>query len=203
MRLPPHGHDHADCALVALGCSWGGTRALGAILGRLPENPGAALAVVQHRGAGPTDKALPLVLGRRCPIPVVEAEDKTPVEPGRVVLAPPDYHLLVDGPCFGLSTEEPVNHSRPSVDVLFESAADSYGPRLVAILLTGANEDGAAGLRRVKESGGRTIVQDPDEAERRAMPEAALRTGAVDEVLTLATIAERLRSLTGGDRGGR
>ena len=94
-----------------------------------------------------------------------------------------------------------MNHSRPSVDVLFETAADSYGPRLVAVVLTGANQDGAAGLRKVKEAGGRTIVQDPDEAERRAMPEAALHTGAVDEVLSLAGIAARLRSLIG--RHGR
>ena len=200
---PPGLAESPACALVVLGCSWGGTRALGTILGGLPHEPGAALAVVQHRGTGPTDKTLPLLLRRRCPIPVEEAEDKTPVEPGRVVLAPPDYHLLVDGPCFALSTEEPVNHNRPSVDVLFESAADSYGPRLVAILLTGANEDGAAGLRRVKESGGITIVQDPDEAERRAMPEAGVRTGAVDEVLPLAAIAQRLGSLMGRHDNGR
>jgi len=200
---PRGGADAPGCDLVVVGCSWGGTRALGTILGGLPAEPGAALAVVQHRGPGPADKALPLLLGRRCPIPVEEAEDKTPVEPGRVVLAPSDYHLLVDGPCFALSTEEPVHHSRPSVDVLFESAADSYGPRLVAILLTGANEDGAAGLRRVKESGGMTIVQDPDEAERRAMPEAALRTGAVDEVLALAAIAQRLGSLVERHDNGR
>jgi len=129
--------------------------------------------------------------------------DKTPVEPGRVFLAPCDYHLLVDGASFSLSTDEPVNHSRPSIDVLFETAADSYGPGLVAVVLTGANEDGAAGLLKVKESGGRTIVQDPDEAERRTMPEAALATGAVDEVLTLASIADRLRSLMRSDDGDR
>jgi two-component system chemotaxis response regulator CheB len=200
------GPRRADCDLVVVGCSWGGTRALATILAGLPADVGAALAVVLHRGPGATDTALPRLLARRSPIPVEEAEDKTPVEPGHVFLAPPDYHLLVDGAAFALSTDEPVNHSRPSLDVLFESAADSYGPRLVAIVLTGANEDGAAGVRKVKERGGRTIVQDPDDAERRTMPEAAVRTGAVDEVLPLSAIAERLRSLiapTGRHDGGR
>src|SRR2546423_8348391 len=101
---------------------------MGVILGGLPAAPSAALAVVQHRGPGPADKALPLLLRRRCPIPVEEAEDKMPVEPGRVVLAPPDYHLLVDGPCFALSTEGPVHNTRHSVAVLFMSAAHRYVP---------------------------------------------------------------------------
>ncbi|MEA2436192.1 MAG: two-component system, chemotaxis family, protein-glutamate methylesterase/glutaminase, partial [Thermoleophilaceae bacterium] len=109
--------------------------------------------------------------------------------------APADYHLLVEPEGFALSTDEMVQHSRPSIDVLFDSAADVYADRLVGVILTGANADGAYGLRRVKRRGGVTIVQDPDTAEKRAMPEAAIATGAADHVVPLDAIAPKLAEL--------
>jgi two-component system chemotaxis response regulator CheB len=126
---------------------------------------------------------------------VREAGDKDSIQPGRVYLAPPDYHLLVEPEGFALSTDEAVQYSRPSIDVLFDSAADTYGDRLIGVLLTGANEDGAYGLRRVRRRGGVTIVQDPETAERRTMPDAAIAAGAADLVLPLDGIAPKLAEL--------
>ena len=185
----------APCDLVVVGCSWGGTRALATILEQLPEDAGTPLAVVQHRGPGVTDIALPQFLRRRCPIPVEEAEDKTPIEPGRVFLAPADYHLLVEGARFALSTEAPLRHARPSIDVLFESAAESYGERLVGVVLTGTGRDGAAGLRRIGRRGGFTIVQDPATCERREMPEAAIAAHDPKRVVPVEEMAEMLVEL--------
>jgi two-component system chemotaxis response regulator CheB len=108
---------------------------------------------------------------------VREVDDKEAIEPRHVYLAPPDYHLLVERGSFALSTDERVQHARPSIDVLFESAADAYGERVIGIVLTGANEDGAAGLARIADRGGLAIVQDPESAERRAMPDAAIAAG--------------------------
>jgi two-component system chemotaxis response regulator CheB len=120
---------------------------------------------------------------------VVDAEDKQWIEAGKVYLAPADYHLLVGKGEFNLSVDDAVRHSRPSVDVLFESAADAYGPALVAIVLTGANADGAEGARRVKQRGGIVIVQDPKTAEAPTMPEAVIASGVVDQILRLEEIA--------------
>ena len=158
--------------VVVLGCSWGGLHALSIVLEGLPEDLPAAVVIVQHRMHGPSELAS--LLGQHTPWDVCEAEDKEQLSPKRVFLAPPGYHLLVDGDRFALSTEAPENNSRPSVDVLFESLAESFGERLVAVVLTGANDDGAAGLRQVVRYGGAAIVQDPDTAEKRAMPDAAL-----------------------------
>jgi two-component system chemotaxis response regulator CheB len=131
-------------------------------------------------------------LAGRCPLPVVDAEDKEPVKEGRVYLAPPDYHLLVDDGVLTLSLEAPVAYSRPSVDVLFESAADSYGPGLTAVVLTGSNSDGSRGVVAVRDAGGTVLAQDPDEAERGEMPRAAIATGAVHQVLPLEGLAAKL-----------
>ena len=165
--------------IVALGCSWGGLRALSAVLDGLPADLEAALVVVQHRMHAPSELAT--LLGQHTPWNVCEAEDKEQLSPRRVFLAPPGYHLLVDGGRFALSTEAPENNSRPSVDVLFESMAEAFGPRLVAVVLTGANDDGALGLQQVVRHGGAAIVQDPATAEKRAMPDAAI--AAVPEAL--------------------
>ena len=124
-----------------------------------------------------------------------EVDDKLPIEPSRVYLAPPDYHLLVERGHFSLSIEAPVRFSRPSIDVLFESAADAYGGRLVAVVLTGSNDDGRRGLCRVKEAGGMVLVQDPATAERREMPDAAIATGLADEVLPIPALASKLNEL--------
>jgi two-component system chemotaxis response regulator CheB len=126
---------------------------------------------------------------------VREAGDKEPIEPGAVYLAPPDYHMLVDPGGFALSIEEHVQHSRPSIDVLFESAADTLGERVIGVILTGANADGACGLGRVKRRGGVTIVQDPETAAKRVMPDAAIATGAADHVTPLDAIAPLLVEL--------
>jgi two-component system chemotaxis response regulator CheB len=126
---------------------------------------------------------------------VSEAADKEAIEEGHVYVAPADYHLLVEPDGFALSTEGMVQHSRPSIDVLFDSAADTYGSELAAVVLTGANADGAYGLERVKRRGGVTIVQDPETAEKRSMPDAAIATGAADHVVPLEGIAAKLTEI--------
>ena len=192
-----------ETPVVALGCSWGGLSALSVVLEGLPHDLPAAVVVVQHRLHAPSDLAK--LLSQHTPWDVCEAEDKEQLSPRRIFLAPPGYHLLVDGDRFALSTEAPENNSRPSVDVLFESMAESFGPRLVAVVLTGANADGAIGLRRVVRHGGAAIVQDPASAERRAMPDAAIAAvpeavvAPLDELATVIarTVAERHRDRSG------
>jgi two-component system chemotaxis response regulator CheB len=184
----------SDFDLVAIGTSWGGLDALSRLLPELPADFGAAVAVVQHRAPG-SQGTLEELLGERTPLELVELEDKTPVRPGCLYVAPADYHLLVEREGhFALSTEGRVQYSRPSADVLFETAADAYAERLAAVVLTGANADGAAGLVLVKAHGGTVIVQDPEEAEMPSMPRAAIAAAEPDAVLPLAGIAEFLRA---------
>ena len=187
--------------LVVVGCSWGGLAALRELLAPLPRSLRAAVAVAQHRGADSTHGMLAAVLRARIALPVEEAEDKLPIRPGRVYLAPPDYHLLVEPDSFALSVDELVQFSRPSIDVLFESAADSFGERAIAVVLTGANADGAAGVARIRARGGLTLAQDPAEAERAEMPAAAIATGAVERVLSLGAIAGLLAERCAGAAG--
>ena len=182
----------SDYRAVAIGASAGGYDALTAILSRLPADYGLPVVVAQH--LHPDDAGgFAEGLARACPQNVVTACDKQPLCPAHVYVAPANYHLLVerDGHV-ALSTEERVNWSRPSIDVLFESAARAFGEGLVAILLTGANDDGTEGLRRVRDAGGLTIAQDPATAESPTMPQAAIDAGVVDDVLGLEQIAERL-----------
>ncbi len=174
--------------LVVLGCSWGGLDALGEVLDGLPDDLPAAVVIVQHRMHRPSELAA--LLAQHTPWEVCEAEDKERIAPGRVFLAPPGYHLLVDGDRFALSTEAPVRNSRPSVDVLFESVARSFGPAAIAVVLTGANDDGAAGLVEIVRSGGSAIVQDPATAVRSDMPAAALASGVEAIVADLVGVAE-------------
>ena len=178
--------------LVVIGCSWGGLRALRMILRDLPGDFAAPVIVVQHRGAGSTDAGLARGLSPHTPLPVQTVEDKHAIVPGTVFVAPPDYHLLVDNGSFALSTDERVQHSRPSIDVLFDTAAFAYGADVVGVLLTGANVDGAAGLRVIRDRGGHTLVQDPTEAERDTMPRAAIAAGAAEEILPLSRIGGAL-----------
>jgi two-component system, chemotaxis family, protein-glutamate methylesterase/glutaminase len=173
---------------IVIGASAGGVEILSVLLAALPANCPASFFIVMHI---PRERPSLLadVFGVRCALPVKEAEDKEPVQPGTVYLAPPDYHLLIDrGPALALSSDEPVHFSRPSIDVLFESAADIYGERLLGLILTGANQDGAAGLAAVGRAGGRTVVQDPDSAAVAYLPQSALQEGPVDFVLSPALL---------------
>lgn len=180
--------------LIVIGASWGGLHAVGEVLGALPDEFDVPVVIAQHRrdlGGG-----LASLLASRTRLRVEEAEDKQPIERGRIYVAPPDYHLLIQRGWMSLSTDERVHYARPSIDVLFESAADAYGERLIGIILTGANEDGAAGLARVKELGGVAVIQDPASAERHEMPGAALAaTNAADAVLPLEEIAPFIHGL--------
>lgn len=179
--------------LVVIGASLGGLVAVQAILRELPDEISIPIAIAQHRhrDSGP---GYAEVLRQSTRVPVCDAEDSEPILPGRIYLAPPAYHLLVERTCFRLSTEAPVHYSRPSIDVLFESAADSFGPRVLGVVLTGANGDGAAGARRIRQKKGRVLVQDPATAEAAAMPNAAIAAGGADRVLTVAEIALYLAS---------
>lgn len=180
--------------LAVIGASWGGMHALCELLGRLRPDLRLAIAVAQHRAVG-NDETLERYLSRSASLPVVQVDDKDPIEPGRIYVAPPDYHLLVDEDHFALSTEGPVRFSRPSIDLLFESAADALGPDVVAVVLTGANDDGCRGVLAVKAAGGLAIAQDPDEAERPEMPAGAIASGGIDQVLPIDAIAVELNRL--------
>jgi two-component system chemotaxis response regulator CheB len=171
-------------------------RAIECVLSALPRDFRTPIAIAQHRGVASGSGALSRMFALRSGLDVCEAGDKDAIEAGHVYVAPPDYHLLVEPDGFALSTDMPVHYSRPSIDVLLESAADTYGPSMVGVILTGANGDGAAGLQRVKRRGGLTIVQDPETAEKRDMPDAAIATGAVDHVLPLDAIGPLLLEAT-------
>lgn len=174
-------------ALVVVGASLGGVAALQVLLSELPATFAPPLVVVQHRGRA-SDDGLARLLQARSPLPVCEPDDKQRLEGGHVYLAPADYHVLVERGALALSTDGPVQHARPSIDVLFESAADAYGRETVGVILTGANRDGAQGCARIKERGGVVLVQDPADAESRFMPAAAIAAAHVDKILPLGEL---------------
>jgi two-component system chemotaxis response regulator CheB len=177
---------------VVVGGSAGAIDALQALLERLPKDFAAPVAVVIHTPPG-RPSGLVQVLAHRCPLPVREPVDKEPLQGGTVFVAAPGYHLLVErGPYFAFSVDAPENYSRPSIDVLFESAADVFGRELAAVLLSGANQDGARGLRAVADAGGKAFVQSLAEAASPEMPEAALAACPGAEGLSVVNIAERL-----------
>jgi len=186
---------------IVIGGSAGALEALGMFLPDLPREFSIPIALVVH--LPPTKPSVvPNVLGARCALHVKEPDDKEPLVPATLYVAPPNYHLLIEkNRSFSLSVDDPVLFSRPSIDVLFESAADAYGPGLAGVLLTGANEDGARGLRRIKDAGGLTIVQSPATAAVATMPEAALRHGKPSHVLPLQKIGAFLAHLDGSTRG--
>lgn len=187
-------------AIVVIGTSLGGLNALLAVLRAIPAGFGVPMVIVQHRGVGP-DVRLVDLLQQYTPLTVVEAEDKAALTAGTVYVAPADYHLLVeDRTALALSTEGPVRSARPSIDVLFESAADAYGDEVLGILLTGASADGAAGLMAIKARGGRIIVEDPSTAECATMPAAGIAATTVDYVLPVDRIGAHLVSLVEGTR---
>ena len=178
-------------ALVVMGTSTGGLHALTRLLANLPADFSLPIAIVQHRSRD-SDERLSMLLGVASPIPVFEAEDKEPLRSPGVYLGPPDYHLLIEPDSIALSTEEPVAYSRPSIDVLFESAAYSLGSAVIGVLLTGANQDGTRGLQRIKERGSYVIVQNPESAESAFMPKNAVKNLLPDRVLNLEQIPAEL-----------
>lgn len=183
--------------VVVVGSSWGGLKALTTVLGGLPASFPVPVVVAQHQSPDSQGGALVDLIDMHCPLHVVWAEDKDPLEPGKVFVGPPDYHVLTEGDSLSLSIDEPVQFSRPSIDVLFESAADNFGERTIGVILTGANRDGVAGLARIWMLGGLTLVQHPATAERGAMPEAAISAGVAMRVLPLVSIAPVLTQACG------
>ena len=180
---------------IVIGASTGGIDALSVLLPALPARLQAAVMIVVHIPPQRNSLLHTLFQGR-CALPVSEAEPRETIVPGHVYFAPPDYHLMVESDrTWALSQDAPVHYSRPSIDVLFETAAWSYGPRLLGILLTGANEDGARGMQAISEAGGSTWAQSPDTALASVMPQSAIALGAVEHVLTLPQMAKRLQNL--------
>ncbi len=178
---------------VVIGVSAGGMHALSTLLPALPKDFPLPILVVQHRLAG-SDDYLAHSLDQLCAIHVKEAEEKEPLKAGWVYIAPADYHLLVErDQTLSLSVDDKENYSRPSIDVLFESAAYAWTSALIGVILTGANSDGARGLALIKEKGGITVVQNPTTAEYDVMPKAALASAKY--VLDLAKIGELLKTL--------
>lgn len=180
--------------LIAIGCSLGGMHALEKILRSLPPHFSVPIAVVQHRHKRSAE-GLPAFLRHATSLCVVDVEDKQWIKPGCVYLAPADYHLLVEYGEFDLSVDAAVAFSRPSIDVMFESAADAYREHLIGVVLTGANADGARGAQRIKQRGGLVIVQDPATAEASSMPRAAIEQATVDRILPLERIGPYLIEL--------
>lgn len=184
--------------IVVVGTSWGGLAALRTLVSGLPPDFMMAMVLVQHRHKD-SDSLLRMLLQEQSALEVCEVEDKMPLEHGRVYVAPPDYHTLVEPGHFALSTEAPVRYSRPSIDVTFTSAAHSYGHRTVGLVLTGANSDGADGLRRISERGGMALVQDPATAESPTMPAAAVKMVPRARVMPLPEIISFLAMLPAGE----
>jgi len=180
--------------VVVVGASAGGLHALRTLVSALPADFEIPVVVVQHRAR---ESELLCELLQECSaVSVQEVVDKMEMGPG-VFVGPPDYHLLVDEGYFTLSCDEPVRYSRPSIDVMFESAVDSYGMDVVGVVLTGANADGSLGLRRIADAGGHAVVQEPETAEVRVMPRAALQAVPGACVLPLEAIGPHLVGIRG------
>ena len=182
-------------SVVAIGTSWGGLAALTKLLGDLPSDFGIPVVVVQHRSKD-SERLLVQLLQDTTDMKVGEIEDKDPLTPGTVHVAPANYHVLIEQGYASLTVEEPVRYSRPSIDVMFSSAADTYGTAAIGVVLTGANEDGARGLAHIVKRGGLALVQDPKTAEIPIMPQAAIRAVPSAEVLSLETLGPRLIALS-------
>ncbi len=179
---------------IVVGASAGGISAIKRVLQKLPKKFPLPIIIAQHISAD-SENYIVNYLDKICYIKVKEAEEKNTPMPGTAYFAPPNYHLLIEKSGeFTLSTEEKVNYARPSIDVLFETAADAYGCGLIGILLTGANHDGSLGIKYIKAQGGFTIAENPKTAEVPIMPEYAIKTGKVDLVLSLDEIIEFLLS---------
>jgi len=182
---------------IVIGASAGGMDAIKEILITLPRSFAAPVIIVQHLNSH-SNGYIVKYLKELCKINVKEADEKEGILPGNVYIAPPNYHLLIEkDETLSLTVDNKENYSRPSIDVLFESAAEVYRYELIGIILTGANKDGSNGLRRIKELGGITMVQDPDTAEVYFMPKSAISTTEVDYILTLDKINAKIIELVG------
>lgn len=190
------GLEPTPVGLVAIGASLGGFAALQKILNSLAANLPAAVAIVQHRSAD-AGSELDRLLAAHCPLPLREPDDKHPILAGHAYLAPADYHLLADGTDFSLSVLERVKCARPSIDVFFESVAESFGARAIGVVLTGASTDGAEGALSLARRGAHVLVQDPETAESPVAPRAALRCVPQAQVLPLGRIADVINGLCG------
>jgi two-component system, chemotaxis family, protein-glutamate methylesterase/glutaminase len=182
--------------LVVVGTSWGGLTALSTIVSGLPGDFPLPICIVQHRSKD-SDSLLVRLLQDLTALTVRDAEDKEPLCPHTIYIAPPDYHMLVETDYISLTVDSPVRFSRPSIDVLFKSASDTFGASATGVVLTGANEDGAAGLARIVSRGGKAIVQDPKTAESPVMPISALRAVPGARVVPLEEISGELVKLVG------
>jgi two-component system chemotaxis response regulator CheB len=180
---------------VVIGSSAGGIKALSSVLSALPSEFPLPIIIVQHLHPH-SDSYLARILGNKCKLRVKQADEKETIADGVVYISPPNYHLLVEEDrSFSLSIEGPVNFARPSVDVLFESAIYAYRDRIIGIILTGANNDGHQGVKKIKQMGGYIIVQEPKTAEADAMPRAAIAATKVDKVLPIEQIGPYLLQL--------
>jgi two-component system, chemotaxis family, protein-glutamate methylesterase/glutaminase len=185
--------------IVVVGSSAGGLRALSELLRPLDPGFPAALVVVQH--LSPDHKSmLPELLARVTRLRIKQAENGDALRPGAAYIAPPGRHLLVSPGRLELTHTQQVHYSRPSIDLLFVSAAEAYGKRCLAVVLSGSGWDGSAGIRAIKQAGGMAIAQDPDSAEFGPMPRAAIETGCVDRVVPLEDLAAVLQGLCRSNR---
>lgn len=181
----------SGASVIVIGASWGGLAALSCLVSGLPADFDIPVVIVQHRSRH-ADSLLANLLQDKTGLRVVDVEDKEPLAPGGVYIAPANYHMLVERGHLSLTTDPVVRFSRPSIDVTFVSAADTYPNATIGVILTGANDDGAQGLRHIVDRGGWAVVQDPATAEVPVMPHAAQRAVPEAAVVPLASIAEHL-----------
>ena len=189
-------NSNAHYSAVVIGASAGGLNAVSTLLSKIPENYALPIIIVQHR-AKEEKELLEEILSQKCKIKVKQADEKEKIIGGIVYVAPPDYHLMVEHDrTFSLSKDPAVKHSRPSIDVLFETASNVYKDELVAVILTGASDDGADGIKLVHHHHGLTIAQNPGEAVHPAMPVSSIRTGSIKRILSLNEIQGFLLQLS-------
>ena len=195
--------EHQALDAVLIGGSAGAIEVVSVLLRSLPRDFVTPIVVLVHLPRH-SPSALAGALSGTCQLPLREPQDKEPLAPSTVYLAPPDYHLLIDpGPSFALSVDEPVNFSLPSIDVLFESAADVLGRRCAGALVSGANSDGARGLCAIQKAGGLVVIQAPDDAAHSAMPEAAIALCPGACVLSAKGISQWVQQLSTWQSPGR
>lgn len=180
---------------IVIGVSAGGMNALKILLSALPKGFSIPIVVVQHLDVH-SHNYFAMHLSRYCNLEVKEIDEKEPIEKGYIYVSPPNYHSLIEkDKTFTLTVEERVSYARPSIDLLFETAADAFEEGLIGIILTGANHDGSYGVKKIKENGGIVIVQDPETAEFDAMPRYAIKSTKVDYLLNLEDISKLLLNL--------
>lgn len=190
-----------DFHAVVIGVSAGGFKALHTLLPRFPKDFSCPVIIVQHRRATEDDFLIES-LNSKCSLFVKEAEDKEMLKPGRIYIAPGNYHLLVErNQSLSLSVDEPVSYARPSIDVLFKTSATAFASHLMGVILSGANSDGSNGIMAIKEKGGLTIAQDPETAEVSVMPCSAIATNCIDFILPLEDIPSFIIGLMEDDNG--